>query len=240
MAEKIENGDFIEIDYVGRDKETGALFDLTREDVAKKEKIDAPNAEFGPVTIVVGAQHVIPGLDEKLTTLSVGDKSAITVPPASGFGPRQPNLVELVPRSVFKRQHINPMPGMPVKLGNRRGVVKTVSGGRIQVDFNHPLAGKELEYEVEIHKKITSPDEKIKSLLSLHVPGIDFKELKINTGNDEVEITTPRTPKTRRYINLSEENIAHDILTYIKLKKVKFVDVFEENADKQTVGGKNG
>ena len=240
MAEKIKDGDFIEIDYVGRDKETGAVFDLTREDVAKAEKIEAQGVEYGPVTVVVGARHVIPGLDKKLPELAVGDKKNVPITPEDGFGVRNPSLVELMPRRVFKKERINPIPGLPVRLGNRRGVVKTVSGGRIQVDFNHPLAGKELDYEVEIHKKITAPDEQVKSLFKLHIPGVDLKDLGVKSSDGEVEITTPRSQKTRRYINLSEEIIAHDIIQYIKIKKVKFVDVFEENGDKSKEGGKNG
>lgn len=228
MTEKIIDGDFITIDYVGRVKDTNQVFDLTREEVAKEGGIDSQEAVYGPVTVVVGARHVIPGLDKKLTSMGIGEKKKVDIAPEDAFGSRNADFVKLVPRSVFKKDRINPVPGMPVKIGDQHGVVKAVSGGRIKVDFNHPLAGKTLEYEVEVHKKISDPKEQIRSIFKLHIPRVETKDVEVETKGEEVEITTPKDPKTRRYINLTEEITSKDILKYIKgIKRVKFIDVFE-------------
>lgn len=229
MSDKISVGDFVTLDYVGRVKATGKVFDLTREDVAKKEDIYDKETKYGPVTVVVGAEHLIKGLDKELVNLKVKDKKKISIGIEDGFGKRDPSLVKLVPRQVFIREKINPMPGLPVNIGGQRGVIKTVSGGRIRVDFNHPLAGKELEYEVEVLGKVTKADEQVKSLLMFHVPKLKGEDVKISIKNKVAEITSPQDMKTRRYINLTEDIIAKDILKYIKeIGQVKFVDIFKK------------
>ena len=66
---------------------------------------------------------------------------------------------------VFIEHKINPIPGAVLTFDNKLGKVLTVSGGRIMVDFNNPLAGKEVVYKVKILRKVDNIDEKIKSLI---------------------------------------------------------------------------
>jgi FKBP-type peptidyl-prolyl cis-trans isomerase 2 len=241
MAESIKEGDFITIDYVGKVKNTGKIFDLTREDVAKKEGLMSDNARFGPITIIVGAKHVIPGLDTHLLGLKVGDNKTFDIPCSDGFGNKDATLVKLIPRSEFKKQKVNPMPGMPVNLDNKYGIVQSVSGGRIKVDFNHPLAGKELSYDIEIHDKLDKPEEQIRALFRFHLSKVDTKAVEVKIIGKIADISTPKDPRTRRYINLTEEIIAGEILKYIKgVETVKFIDVFEKpKAVKETASANN-
>ena len=64
------------------------------------------------------------------------------------------------------KEKINPMPGLPVNIDGIYGVIITVAGGRTIVDFNHPLAGKNVVYEINILRKVDDLNEKIKSLLA--------------------------------------------------------------------------
>jgi len=229
MSADITENDFVTIDYVGKIKGTDRIFDLTREDVAKKNEITARDAKYGAVTIVVGANHVLPGLDKELLKMKVGEKKTVIIQPDDGFGKKDASLVKLMPRSAFKKDKINPIPGLPVKMDGQYGIVQTVSGGRVKVDFNHPLAGKELEYEVEVLKKIENKADQVRSLFNFHISKIDTSKTEISIKEETAEINTPNDVKTRRYINLTEEILARDILEYIEgVKKVKFVDVFEK------------
>ncbi|HIJ99238.1 TPA: FKBP-type peptidyl-prolyl cis-trans isomerase [archaeon] len=228
MVDKISKGDFINVDYTGSEKDTGRVFDTTNEVLAKKENIYNEDSKFGTITLVVGAGHVLPGLDKELTSLSVGDKKKITISKEDAFGSKDSDLVKLVPRSVFKRSRMNPVPGMPVEVGGRQGIVKTVSGGRINVDFNHPLAGKELEYEIEVKGKVTDQKEKVLSFFYLHLPKLDLKDLDIKISSGIAEIRTPNDENTRRYISMVKPIISRDILNYIsEIKRITFIDVFE-------------
>jgi len=160
----MKEGDFVRIDYVGRIKGSGEIFDLTKEDVARKNGIYNPNMNYKPVPIIIGARMVIKGLEDALKKMKVGERKKIVVEPEDGFGKRNEKLIKLLPLSEFQRKDIIPQPGMWITVNNLRGKVLSVSGGRVKVDFNHPLAGKRLEYDVEIKEKITDTKEKIKSI----------------------------------------------------------------------------
>lgn len=228
MESTLQKGDFLTVEYVGREKATGKIFDLTSEELAKKENLYDEEMRYGSITIVLGAGHVLQGLETELEKMKVGEKKKVIITPEHAFGERKSEFIKLVPMAVFKKERMNPVPGMPVKINNIPGIVQTVSGGRVKVDFNHPLAGKELEYEINVLGKITDVKEQILSLFRFHIPKTELKELQIDLKSDVVELTTPKEQKTRRYIKVTEEVIATDILKYIKnIKKVKFIDVFE-------------
>ncbi|ASJ10741.1 peptidylprolyl isomerase [Thermococcus sp. P6] len=190
---EVQKGDVIKLHYTGKIRETGEVFDTTYEEVAKEAGIYSEKGIYGPVSIAVGAGHVLKGLDEALEGLEVGKKYEIVVPPEKGFGKRDPKLIKTFTLGQFRRQGISPFPGMPVEIetgGGRklRGRVLTVSGGRVRVDFNHPYAGKHLVYEVEILEKIEDPIEKVRALIELRMPMVDKDKVIIEIGEKDVSV----------------------------------------------------
>ncbi len=190
----IEKGDFVELEFIGRVKETGEIFDLTNEKIAKEHNIYNEKFSYGPIIVCVGKGDVIKGLDEALEGKEVGKEYKVSIPPEKAFGKRNPNLLKLVPIDVFKKQGVTPIPGMKVEAYGLIGVVKIASGGRILVDFNHPLAGKEVEYEFKILRKVEDTKEKVSSILKLYFatekPEIEIHERKLKIKNkfaDEVK-----------------------------------------------------
>ena len=174
---KLKKGDFAKIDYVARIKSTGMIFDLTDEKIAKKEGIFSEKAKYEPATIVVGARHLLKGLDDQLEGKESGKDYTITLAPEDGFGPRSGELIKVFPTNKF-RDHKGPLyPGARVQMQGVTGIVSSVSGGRVRVDFNHPLAGKELEYKVKIVGTVSSKTEQVNALLELHAPfpGLEAK-----------------------------------------------------------------
>jgi len=73
-------------------------------------------------------------------------------------------LLKLIPLTAFKEQKINPQVGLVLNIDDAKGIVRSVSGGRVIVDFNHPLAGKEVIYKIKILKKLEKIDDKINAL----------------------------------------------------------------------------
>ncbi|MFH1592405.1 MAG: peptidylprolyl isomerase [Candidatus Woesearchaeota archaeon] len=161
----LKNGDFVEIDYVAYDKETGQVFDLTSEEIAKKEGIHDPKAKYGALIVCIGEGFVLKGLDEVLVGKEESEKFDIEIDPEKGFGKRDPKLMKLLSAGIFKKENIRPFPGLRVNLDGLIGTVRSVSGGRIVVDFNHPLAGHKLLYKVTIGKLIKDKQKKIDSLI---------------------------------------------------------------------------
>ncbi len=175
----MEKGDFVEIEYTGRVKSSGEVFDTTDEEVAKKAGIYSEHTSYGPITVVVGAGHVINGLDEALLTMKEGDKKVIELPPEKAFGKRNQKLVRVFSLTMFRKKGITPRVGEVIYFNNVEGRVVGVSSGRVVVDFNHPLAGKSVEYQLKIIRKVTDPAEKVKAIFKYHTlmpdDGFDVK-----------------------------------------------------------------
>src|SRR3989344_2162387 len=182
---KISKGDFIEIEYTGRVKENGIIFDTTDGKLAKENELHGH--DFGPVVICVGEGHVLPGIDKNLEGKEAGKNYELSVNPEDAFGSKSAKLIQLIPTNKFKRQNIQPMPGMQLNIDGMMGIVKTVSGGRTLVDFNHPLAGRALSYKVRINKKITDNKEKLSGYIKLALGTKDF-EATVENGNAKITL----------------------------------------------------
>ena len=161
----LKKGDFIELDFVGKIKDTNEIFDLTKEDVAKEKKLYNPKFTYKPITICVGEGELIKGLDEKLVGRDKG-KCTIEIKSEEGFGKKDPSLLKLVPIKIFTKENLRPFPGLNVNINGLIGTIRSVSGGRVIVDFNHPLSGKDLVFDIEIRKILKEDKEKIDSLIS--------------------------------------------------------------------------
>ena len=215
----MNNGDFVRIDYVGR-LETGEIFDLTKEDLAKKEKVYNKNIKYKPIPIIIGKGFVIPGLDKALLDMNVGDKKNVEVSPEDGFGQRDPKLIRVLPKKVFK--DFEPRQGLVVDFGGMKGRIQSVTGNRIRVDFNNPLAGKKLLYEIAITEKIADPSEQIKA--SMEFFGIDNVEVKIEDNSASIScIALPKEIKDR---------LSNIILDNVKindkiLEKIQFIETYQ-------------
>jgi FKBP-type peptidyl-prolyl cis-trans isomerase 2 len=169
----VKVGDFIKIHYTGK-LQDGTVFDTT-------DAKQAPHLEgtkpLGPVTICVGERMLIAGLDDAL--IGKSGKFSVTVPAENAFGKKDPKLLKIVPTEQLHQQQINPTPGLQLNIDGQYGVVRSSSGGRTVVDFNHPLASQDVTYDVEILGKIEDGKEQIKALLdpiglpytTIHVEG---------------------------------------------------------------------
>ncbi|MBN2112472.1 peptidylprolyl isomerase [Candidatus Woesearchaeota archaeon] len=162
----IKKNDFIEIEYTGRLKEEGAVFDTTDEKTAKESHLYREDMEYGPITVCIGEKHVLKGIEDFIIGKDVGSYT-IDIKPEDAFGKKNAKLIQMIPSRKFTEHGIKPVPGLSVNVDGMIGLVKSASGGRILVDFNHPLAGKELVYDIKVRKIVTGKEEQIRSLLSL-------------------------------------------------------------------------
>ncbi|MBI2508284.1 peptidylprolyl isomerase [Candidatus Woesearchaeota archaeon] len=183
MSEEIKEHDFIEIEYTAIIEGTNQTFDTTDEKTAKSANIYNKNQKYKPVTICIGENQILKGLDESLKGKQLKEYK-ITLQPENAFGKKNPKLLQLVSQSSFRKQNITPYPGLQINLDGIMGTVRTVTPGRVIVDFNHPLAGKAVIYKVKIIKKVTDEKEKLDSLLSFYL-----KEFKAEIKQDEAVIS---------------------------------------------------
>lgn len=170
----IKKNDVIEIDYTGKLADDNSVIDTTDIEVAKNNDLysEKNKAQFKPLIVCVGQGQVIKGLDESFIDKKETDSYSIEVPVEKAFGKKNSKLIQLIPTSVFTKQKIRPMVGLQVNVDNSFGVIRSVSGGRVIVDFNHPFAGKDLKYDVKINKIFKDAEKKI-PLLTKTLFGVD-------------------------------------------------------------------
>ncbi len=139
MANEAKNGDTVHVHYTGR-LESGEVFDTS---------------EGGePLEFEVGAGQVIPGFDDAVRGMNVGDKKTINIQSDDAYGPRVDSLVQAVPREGMNLGEIEPEVGMNLLMqlpdGNQIPVAITdVTDTHITLDANHPLAGHDLTFDIE-------------------------------------------------------------------------------------------
>lgn len=196
--------DFVHVAYTAKIKEGGQVFDVSEP------------------TFPLGAGFVIKGLDEALMEMNVGEKKTVEIPPEKAFGERIKELVKLVPESEFKKHNVDVKPGMAVDADNARGRVLSVASGRVTVDFNHPLAGKILVYDVELKEKIGDLKQKVESIISFF-GGFPKGSVGVNESGKELEVTLPPILHP-----VYKKKIADAFFAILGYEKVKFAEVFEK------------
>ncbi len=236
----MKKGDFLRLEYTGRVQETGEVFDTTIEKVAEEEGIELENKIYGPIPIIVGAGHVLKGIEDSLLDMGEGDEKEIEIPPSEGFGERDAKLIQLIPMSEFRKQGIKPQVGMSITSEGSTGKIRSISGGRVRVDFNNVLAGKTLQYQIKVQKIIQDDVEKIRSMIDLHYPNpnIDSTKHMVQIEDEKVVIymdeMTKFDKKPYMDITFARFRIARDIWENMdNVDKVEFVDVFEKKVNEE-------
>jgi FKBP-type peptidyl-prolyl cis-trans isomerase SlyD len=191
----VKKKDFIEIEYTGKTKEDNIIFDTTSEEVAKKNNIHSEYSIYGPVVICVGEGQLLKGLDHKIEGKEIGEYT-FDLKAEEAFGKKNAKLIRLVPISKFKEQGIKPEQGMQLNIDGTVSTIKSVSGGRVLVDFNHPLSGRDLVYDIVIKRMVGDKKEQIMSLLSVILSiGKKDAEVDVKEGEAKIKIKKKGLPK---------------------------------------------
>jgi len=236
-----EKSDLVLVDYVAKVKETGEVFDTTIEDVAKKERLYKEGEIYEPKLVAVGEGWVLKALDESLLNLELNKTTPVEISPEKAFGSRDPEKVRLVPLRRLIAKGITPQLGMHVDFEGKHAVVRTMGAGRVQLDFNPPLAGKTLVYEVTVQKKLETKEEKINALIHRRIPAVDITKFTLKMGkkiSKTIEINVPEEAFYVEGLQLAKRGIATDIQKFFpETTTIKFVETFtkkEPTATKPT------
>ena len=144
---KVKEGDRVKVHYTGK-LESGEVFDSSL----------CPDEECGcntaPLEFTVGAGEVIPGFENAVIGMSEGDKKTFSIPVDEAYGKRNEDLVVAVERETIP-DDINPEVGLRIEVTQADGqefpvVVTAVSDTHVTLDANHPLAGRDLTFEIEL------------------------------------------------------------------------------------------
>ena len=223
----IQKSDFIIIDYTGKVKETGEVFDTTSEETAKENKLFKEGDIYEPKLVVVSEGWVLKALDEALLTFKLNKEETVEIPPENAFGNRDPEKVKLVPLKRLAARGITPKLGGQIEYDKRLATVRTMGSGRVTLDFNPPLAGKTLVYEVTIQSKLKTDQEKISALIHRRIPTVEAEKFTFSVDKKDVIVNIPDEALYVEGLQLAKRGIAFDIQRFIpELITVKFVETF--------------
>jgi FKBP-type peptidyl-prolyl cis-trans isomerase SlpA len=134
---------------IGPDKQVTLHFAL------KLDNGDVVDSTFdkNPATFKVGDGNLLPGFEQAIYGLKAGDKRSLPISPEQGFGQGNPQNIQVMPRSQFQDMELSE--GLLVIFNDAAnaelpGVVKAFDDNQVTIDFNHPLAGKALSFDVEV------------------------------------------------------------------------------------------
>ncbi len=195
-------GKFVRIEYTGT-LDNGEIFDSTDPKVLE--------SATGPVTIILGAGHVIKGMEKALLEMKMGESRELDISVDDGFGKRDSKKIKLYKLRDFLKEKIRPYPGMRVTLDGKMATVKSVSSGRIVVDFNHLLAGRSLKYKIKLIEEVIDEMAQLKELLSFHFG----EEVQFKVEADVLELTD--VP------DYFQERLKDELATYTNFKNIRFL-----------------
>ncbi|MBN1941093.1 MAG: peptidylprolyl isomerase [Candidatus Diapherotrites archaeon] len=229
----MDSGKIVLVNYTGRITANNEAFETTVEKTAVDAGIFDERRQYKPMPVVVGSGEMLKPIEEALEKMKSGEEKKIKIAAAQAFGERKPEFIRVVPLAEFKKKNINPVPGMIISLNDMQGRVQSVSGGRVRVDFNHPLAGKELEYDIKIEKELRNNKEKIEAFFDKFFGAIPEKEKKLVIKESKVEVALD--PKYSQNIAPLKKAFSELITKNAKgISSVKFVEEFAKEEPKKT------
>ncbi len=219
-----DKGSLILVDYTAKVKGSDDIFETTIEDEAKKHSIHDPDVKYQPKLVSVGESWVLKGFDEALANTKVGDKLTVEVAPDKGFGERDSGKVRMIPLRKLGEDAEKVTVGDTIEIDNKKGIIRYIGSGRVQVDYNHRFAGKTILYDVNVLKSLDSDDDKILGILKRHIPVDDAKLAFKKTGN-AVDINIPEEIFRSDGLQVLKHFIQIDIFKFVpSLEKINYIE----------------
>jgi len=226
----VNKGDFILMELTGRAEETGEVFDTTNEEIAKEKGTHREGNVYGPRLVIVGEGWVLRGLDARLRGVKPNEQTSIEIPAAEAFGARDPANVQLIPYRILRSKGVNPVPGAELEIDGRQAVIRAVGAGRVQVDYNHALAGRKIIYDIKVTEIINEEKAKVKALIGRRFVGVDAEKFGEKMGKKKMNITIPEEIFFGENIQIAKRGLAMDVLKFFpELDEVEFQEIVKRS-----------
>jgi peptidylprolyl isomerase len=232
----LQKGEFILIDYTAKVKETGEPFDTTNETVSKTARLHKEGEIYEPKLVVVGEGWMLKPVDEAFPTMEPGKAATVEIPPEKGFGPRDPEKIKRVSiKQLYEKGVERPTIGARIEYSGKMATIRSMGAGRALLDFNQPLAGRTLVYEITVQKKLEANEDKITALIHRRIPIADQTKFKLTI---EPSILTVEMPEETFYlegIQVAKRGISMDIQKFFpEIECVRFMETFKAEPKPET------
>jgi FKBP-type peptidyl-prolyl cis-trans isomerase SlyD len=233
----LKDGDVVRFDYTLY--VDGKMVETSEETVAQANKIHREGRRYQPLTVTLGSRQIIAGLESHMRSHGAkGQKVSVDIAAADAYGERDPKKIQTIPMQKFKAQKVDPQVGMQLNLGQERGTVTQVAGGRVRVDTNHDLAGKALRYDYTIRDVVADEAGKVQAVLD-NIFGPNGA--KATVTKDDVTVEVPDQVKFDQNWMMAKFRVVADLRNVTDKKKaVRLVEVFPVMDETGLVPGHEG
>ena len=226
----VNKGDFIMMEMTGRADETGDIIETTDAELAREEGVHDEGRTYGPKLVIVGDGYVLRGLDQRLPGVPFDEETDIEIPASEAFGERDPANMQMIPYRMLRSKGVNPVIGAELEIDGRQAIVRSVGAGRVQVDYNHTLAGRKIVYRLKVTENVTDDKKKMEALIGRRFLGIDTGEFKLRKTKKKLRIGVPDQIFFGENIQIAKRGVALDILRYFEeLDEVEFYETIKRS-----------
>ncbi len=228
----LKKGEIVRLNYTARLAENDKVFDTTNADVAKEAGIFNEQYSYAPMPYIIGSGRFFKVLDEAIAAAEVGKETEIVIKCEDAAGVRDPKLVETYPIKEFYKQEIMPQPGLEVKLKDRTGVIVTVGAGRVKVDFNNFLAGRDLKYTFTVEEIMEDKAAKAEAIVQMDfgtAEGFSFE-----FADDKVTVHTSDITKFNQGWLMSKFRIVNDFRESFDADTIEFIETWAKPAENKS------
>ncbi|MBD3405994.1 MAG: hypothetical protein GF411_07715 [Candidatus Lokiarchaeota archaeon] len=234
-TDTVEEKSVIYIDYTAMTKEDSTVFDTTQEEVAKEHGIYKEKERYQPMLVALGWNWLLEALEEEIVGMKLGEEKKVEIPPEKGAGFPDPKKIKTISKTKLAKHGDRPIKGESITFGRERGVITAVMGRTVRVDFNSPLAGKTLIFNVEVKEIIVDPLERLQAVVKRRIPVLEDGRVNVTIDGEVINIELPKETRYIENIAFGEVGIASDALKmYEEAKKVKICTVFDRPEENQT------
>ncbi|MBU4069430.1 MAG: peptidylprolyl isomerase [Nanoarchaeota archaeon] len=223
----LQKKDFIEIEFTAKIK-NGEIFDSNiKEDLLQKgvpsgAKNINLKSEHKPFIFCLGEGMFLKGIEDFLIGKEIGEYK-VELSPEKAFGKRNPSFIQMMPMKIFREQKINPIPGIMFNFDGRIAKILTASSGRVMVDFNNPIAGKDVEYKIKVLRKVDDLNEKIKAFIEF----LFKRDLKFEVKDKKIILEVEK--QMIKIIELFKDNFKKMFDMDLEVKEIKEAKEIKED-----------
>ncbi|WP_337860348.1 peptidylprolyl isomerase [Ferroplasma sp.] len=227
----MNDGDFIELSFEMRAGQDKKLISTSKEDLAKKEDIFDDKKKYRDAVIVIGTDGLFKEINDSFRHAEIGKEYEVTVPAKDAYGMRDNKNIKVVPMREFQRNKINPELGKEVNINNKAGRIISVTPGRVLIDYNHELAGKDLYYKYQVNKVIDDLEGKVNAIIDMDYT--DSDNFVVEIENDSIGIQIPEDAKFDVNWVDSKYKIVNDIRKYIPDRDIIVKELYKKEEKKE-------
>ena len=212
------------VEYTARLKDSGKVIDTTDQNVATANSLYEPGVRYIPRLVSVGDVNYIvqSGLLEGLVEMSVGESKEIEVPPEKAWGKRDRKKVRAYSHRKLGKDADRYSVGDEVEIDGKKGTIRYMSSGRVQVDFNHPYSDMTIIYDAKVTHKLEKSEDIIREILNTRL-NIEKAKIKLDSSSLSIVLSEDDL-RLEDFANL-KRRVIQDIFKFVPaMDIIRFVE----------------